>query len=183
VGACVGMVGRRRAMRRREPEEDVEPKREPTVVSTFQRSASVGGGGRTVGGGGRTGPVAVADWRRTRTAPRTATTLIETLSPQARLADHLEEREVGAETETHQVCEIACWRGYVTWRFYVDSQSPLEPPLGSPYFRAPGRVAPEQTDVALHAHAVLVDKLVAAGWEPEGYGEDWFAERFQRLTR
>ena len=78
------------------------------------------------------------------------------------------------------MCEIACWRGYVTWQFYVESESPREASLASPYFRAPGKGVPEQTDVALHAHAVLVETLVAAGWEPEGYGEEWFSERFQR---
>ena len=91
-----------------------------------------------------------------------------------------EETESDTELETHQVCEIACWRGYVTWQFYVESESPHEASLVSPYFRAPGKGVPEQTDVALHAHAVLVDTLVAAGWEPEGYGEEWFSERFQR---
>jgi hypothetical protein len=59
-------------------------------------------------------------------------------------------------------------------------KSPHEATLVSPFFRAPGKGVPEQTDVALHAHAVLVEALVAAGWEPEGYGEEWFSERFQR---
>ena len=116
-------------------------------------------------------------------ARRPAGTLVETLSPQARLADQLEEAESGTELETHQVCEIACWRGYVTWQFYVGLESEREASLSSPYFRAPGKGGvPEQTETALLAHAALVEKLVAAGWEPEGYGEDWFSERFQRAT-
>ena len=85
----------------------------------------------------------------------------------------------GAKLDTHQVCEIACWHGYVKWQFYVGSERP-EVALVSPYFRAPGKGVPAQTDAALHAHAVLVEALVDAGWEPEGYGEEWFSERFQR---
>ena len=122
-----------------------------------------------------TGSVAVAQRPAARVEPRSAAALIETLSPQARLADRLDGAD---EDETHEMCEIGCWRGYVTWQFFVES--PLEPSLASPYFRAPGKGVPEQTETSLAAHAALVEMLVAAGWEPEGYGEEWFAERFQR---
>ena len=127
-------------------------------------------------------------------AERVGPTLIETLSPQARLADQLEEKTSDVAPETHEACEIACWRGYVKWQFYVESKSPLDPSLSSAYpslstpypslssqyFRARGKGAPEQSDNALRAHAVLVEKLIASGWEPEGYGENWFSARFQR---
>ena len=82
------------------------------------------------------------------------------------------------EDETYELCEIACWRGYLTWQFFVES--PLESSLASPYFRAPGKGVPEQTETSLAARAVLVEMLAAAGWEPEGDGEEWYAERFQR---
>jgi hypothetical protein len=141
-------------------------------VHAFERPVPAGASGSA------TGSVAVA----TRLRSGAARTLVETLSPQARLAERIEQTESEAELETHQVCEIACWRGYVTWQFYVEAESPDEAPLVSPYFRAPGKGAPEQTDVALHAHSVLVETLVAAGWEPEGYGEEWFSERFQRAN-
>jgi hypothetical protein len=113
---------------------------------------------------------------------RTAPTLVESLSPHGRLADQLDERESRLGWRTHQVCEIACWRGYVAWQFYVEALSPLGESFSSPFFRARGKGSPEQTDAALRAHAVLVDKLMAAGWEPDGYGQDWFAERFQRAN-
>ena len=144
---------------------------EPEAVRTFERPAPAGASSerRRIGRGCEQAPDRV---RRRRS--------IQTLSPQARLAERHEETESDTELETHQICEIACWRGYVTWQFYVESESPHEASLVSPYFRAPGKGVPEQTDVALHAHAVLVDTLVAAGWEPEGYGEEWFSERFQR---
>jgi hypothetical protein len=45
-----------------------------------------------------------------------------------------------------------------------------------------GKGGPTFTDVALRAHVVLVEALIAAGWEPEGYGEEWFSERFQRAN-
>ena len=80
------------------------------------------------------------------------------------------------------MCEIASWRGYVKWQFYVKSQSPLEV-FSSPYFRARGNGAPERTDAALRAHAPLVEKLIAAGWEQDGRGEHWYSERFRRALR
>jgi hypothetical protein len=169
---AAGIVGHRRAWKRRQLGDDVQREPERAPVHTFERPVPAGTSGSA------TGSVAVA------TRPRTgaATTLIETLSPQARLAERLEDTESEAELETHQVCEIACWRGYFTWQFYVESESPHEAPLVSPYFRAPGKGVPEQSDVALHSHAVLVEALIAAGWEPEGYGEAWFSERFQRAN-
>ena len=172
LAAGAGFVGRRHVEKRRQPDDEPEP--EHAEVHTFERPVPTGASASA------TGSVAVATRPRTRAA--TGNTLIETLSAQARLADQLEERESEDGLETHQVCEIACWRGYVTWQFYVDSESPDEAPLISPYFRAPGKGVPEQTDVALHAHAVLVEALAAAGWEPEGYGEEWYSERFQRAN-
>ena len=171
LAAMVGFFGHRRVGKRQESggEDPREPER--AAVHTLERPVPAGSSGSA------TGSVAVASRPQAR-----AVTLIETLSPQARLAEQLEGTETEVELETHQVCEIACWRGYVSWQFYVESESPHEAPLVSPYFRAPGKGAPEQTDVALHAHAVLVEALVAAGWEPEGYGEDWFSERFQRAS-
>jgi hypothetical protein len=173
MAAGVGFVGRRRFGRRQQPQGEVQPEPERAAVHTFERPVPAGGSG------GATGSVAVATRSRTRAVM--PGTLIETLSPQARLADELQGAESETELETHEVCEIACWRGYVTWQFYVELDPPREA-LSSPYFRAPGKGAPEQTEPALAAHAVLVEKLVAAGWEPEGYGEEWFSERFQRAT-
>ncbi len=173
LAAGVGFAGRRRVGKRRQSDGELQPEPERAAVHTFERPAP------PVAPASATASVAVASKPRNRAATP-GPPLIETLSPQARLADPLEERESDGELETHLVCEIACWRGYVTWQFYVESESPDEAPLVSPYFRAPGRGAPEQTDDALQAHAVLVEALVAAGWEPEGYGEEWFSERFQR---
>ena len=172
VAAGAGFVGRRRVGRRRDSGGEIQREPERAAVHAFERPVP------PVASASAT-PVAVASRPRARTATP-GTTLIETLSPQARLADQLEEEETGAELETHQTCEIACWRGYVTWQFYVESESPHDVSLASPYFRAPGKGAPEQSDVALQAHAMLVEALVEAGWEPEGYGEEWFSERFQR---
>ena len=176
LAAGVGFVGRRRFGKRQQPDAEVQPEPERGAVHTFERPVPAGA---SAGAGG-----AAAVASRTRSRPVTPRgTLVETLSPQARLADQLEGAESGTELETHQVCEIACWRGYLTWQFYVELESEREASLSSPYFRAPGKGGvPEQTETALLAHAALVEKLVAAGWEPEGYGEDWFSERFQRAN-
>jgi hypothetical protein len=175
VGAAVatvaGFVGHWRITSREQPgeqpDEYVEPRRGPAVVRSLERPVPAHDP--------TNGSVAVAQRPAARMEPRSAAALIETLSPQARLADRLEGAD---QDETHEMCEIGCWRGYVTWRFFVES--PLGPSLASPYFRAPGKGVPEQTEASLAAHAALVEMLVAAGWEPEGYGEEWFAERFQR---
>jgi len=166
--AGAGLAGRRLLGKRRQPGEELERSPEPAAVHTF---GPVPAGASP----SAAGSVAVASRPRARAA-----TIVETLSPQARLAERLEETESDADGATHQVCEIACWRGYVTWQFYVESESQRDASPVSPYFRAPGKGVPEQTDDALHAHAVLVEALVAAGWEPEGYGEEWFSEQFQR---
>jgi len=176
AAGSVGLVARHRRSRgRQQPGPASEPKPAHAVVRTFDRPVSDVAASDTA-------PVVVVDRPRTVVAERMSPTLIETLSPQARLADQLEGRKSDAEPETHQVCEIACWRGYVTWQFYVESESPLDPSFSSPYFRARGKGAPEQSDNALRAHAVLVEKLVASGWEPDGYGEEWYSERFQRTA-
>jgi hypothetical protein len=167
---AAGLVGRRHAGKRRQSGGQLQREPEGAPVNTYERPIPARGSGSAAGS------VAVASRPRTRAA----TTLIETLSPQARLAERVQEVDGRAKLETHQVCEIACWRGYVKWQFYVESEPPDVAPLVSPYFRAPGKGIPEQTDSALHAHAVLVESLLEAGWEPEGYGEEWFSERFQR---
>lgn len=172
VGAAVvaaGCIGSRRATRRQQPGEEAEPKSEQAVIRSFEPPV----GARAPAA---TGSAAVAQRPAPRVEPRSTASLIETLSPQARLADLLD------GDETHDVCEIACWRGYVTWQFIVESESLHEGPLTSPYFRAPGKRAPQQTERSLAAHAALVEQLVAAGWERGGYGEEWFAESFQRAS-
>ena len=169
LAAGAGFAGRRRLGKRRQSGGELERTPELAAVHTFERPVPADVS-RSV-----TGSVAVASRPRADAA-----TIVETLSPQARLAERLEEPASDAEGETHQVCEIACWRGYVTWQFYVESESPHDVSLASPYFRAPGKGAPKQSDVALQTHAMLVEALVEAGWEPEGYGEEWFSERFQR---
>jgi hypothetical protein len=118
----------------------------------------------------------VARLRRTVDVPEW--TLLDVLSPQARLAGQLEVPQPEPEPEL-QVCEIACWRGYVTWQFYVESEAPLGVFDSSAYFRARGRDTPERADATLRAHAALVEQLTAAGWEPDGRGEHWYSDRFR----
>jgi hypothetical protein len=127
--------------------------------------------------------VAVAGPTASFASTRTTPTLIETLSPQARLADQREEKGVDSTSEAHEVCEIACWRGYVTWQFYAVLEYPVATSVCSPYFRAPGKGAPMPTAAALRAHELLAEKLLSTGWEPRGCGEDWFATRYERTSR
>ena len=108
--------------------------------------------------------------------------LVEVLSPHPRL--HEAEQDE-AETETRQTgaeeaCEIVWWRGYVKSQFYVQSDSPLDEVLTSRLFRFRGSEEPEQEGAAADAHRALVEELRAAGWVPDGRGEQWFSERFRR---
>lgn len=104
--------------------------------------------------------------------------LVEVLSPHARLR---EPEQDDAETRV-EACEIAWWRGYVKSQFYIQADSSFDEMFESPFFRARARggEAPVQAGPAAEAHQALVDDLTAAGWEPEGRGEQWFSERFRR---
>jgi hypothetical protein len=124
-----------------------------------------------------TGSVAVAE-RPAAIATQGSATLVDVLSPQARLArDDELDHESGSAPET---CEIVAWRGYVKWQFHARSQPPAEESFFSPYFRSRGRAEPEQTAAARLAYAELVEKLIAAGWAQDGRGEQWFSARFRR---
>ncbi len=177
TAGVVGLGARFRRTARKDVNRESERKPEGAVPRSFERPAGRG----AAAGGSRS--MAVADRPGALTAMRATSALIETLTPQGWRADQFEGQVIDVVPETHHVCEIACWRGYFAWQFYVEPESPLGESFASPYFRAPGRQVPEQSDAALSAHAVLVEKLVASDWEPEGYGEEWFAERFQRASR
>ena len=58
------------------------------------------------------------------------------------------------------MCEIACWRGYVTWQFYVESESPLDVVACFTVFPGARQGSAGAEDVALQAHATLVEALV-----------------------
>ncbi len=108
--------------------------------------------------------------------------LVEVLAPHTRL--HEAEQDE-AETETRQTgaeeaCEIVWWRGYVKSQFYVQSDSPLDEVLMSRLFRFRGSEEPEPEGAAADAHRALVEELRAAGWVPDGRGEQWYSERFRR---
>ena len=118
---------------------------------------------------------------QTPAARRRRATLVETLSPQARLADRLEEGETGAELRDapdvrDRVLARATSRGSST-------SSRSRRTTRRSFHRTSARPARERRSrptSRCEAHAALVEALVAAGWEPEGYGEEWFSERFQR---
>jgi hypothetical protein len=80
-------------------------------------------------------------------------------------------------------CEIAWWRGYVKSDFYIVVQGPEGGGYEvsrSPSFRCPSGEEPPQTAAIVAAHAVLVESLLADGWNDVGVGESWYARRFGR---
>lgn len=86
--------------------------------------------------------------------------------------------------ESWDVCEIGWWRGYVKSEFYAAALTVdgSEYEVGrSPQFRWRRTEAPPSDhERARAAHAALVDRLAATGWEPVGGGVPWFAQRFRR---
>jgi hypothetical protein len=101
----------------------------------------------------------------------------------------LQSEELAAEEDlveiaTEETCEIAIWKGYAKARFYARVDEPgLDEEFAvaeSPTFRFRGNGIPERTDAAEAAHATLIEKLVAKGWEPTGSAEPWYAEGFRR---
>jgi hypothetical protein len=80
-------------------------------------------------------------------------------------------------------CEIGWSRGYFKSDFYVAAPEPeggVSEVARSPAFRWTAAGEPPQDEAIAAAHAALVEKLVAMGWEEVGAGESWYARRYQR---
>jgi hypothetical protein len=80
-------------------------------------------------------------------------------------------------------CEIGWSRGYFKSDFYVAASEPeggVSEVARSPAFRWTAAGEPPQDEAIAAAHAALVEKLVALGWEEVGAGESWYARRYQR---
>jgi hypothetical protein len=80
-------------------------------------------------------------------------------------------------------CEIGWSRGYFKSDFYVaapEAEGGVSEVARSPAFRWTAAGEPPQDEAITAAHAALVKKLVAMGWEEVGAGESWYARRYQR---
>ena len=81
------------------------------------------------------------------------------------------------------LCQIGWWRGYVKSEFYAEAVRPEGDRYEagtSPRFRWWRSDPPEQTKSIVAAHEALVQKLLRAGWEPDGQGFEWYELRFRR---
>jgi hypothetical protein len=80
--------------------------------------------------------------------------------------------------EIWELCEIACWRGYLKSDFFAHRLGRESGPeiARSPMFRRRGDAPPPQDDRIAAAHEKLVDALLAAG----GERTPWYAQRFRR---
>jgi len=87
-----------------------------------------------------------------------------------------------AEPAGYEVCEIDYWRGYLKCDFVARSVAAdgVEEVARSPLFRWFRNIPPPRDGKALAAHTVLVQRLIDAGWEPEGASGPWYAQRFRR---
>jgi hypothetical protein len=80
-------------------------------------------------------------------------------------------------------CEIVWWRGYWKSDFYAQAVAPD----GFAYDVARSRPfswrsdeEPPRTGAIASAYSLLVEKLVADGWEEIGNGGSWYARRYRR---
>jgi hypothetical protein len=92
------------------------------------------------------------------------------------------EREQLTE-EAFDICRIGWWRGYVKSDFYAEAVGPnrhRSVVARSRMFRWRRAERPPASGDALDAHNELVDRLVAAGWTPEGRGDAWYEYAFLR---
>ena len=92
------------------------------------------------------------------------------------------EREQSTD-EAFDICRIGWWRGYVKSDFYAEAVGPnhhRSVVARSRMFRWRSAEEPPASGEALDAHNELVDRLVAAGWTPEGRGGAWYEYAFLR---
>lgn len=80
-----------------------------------------------------------------------------------------------------ELCEIACWRGYLKADFYARRLGQNGEELArSRMFRWRRDGPPPREGKFLAAHEGLAAKLRDAGWEPVGEPHPWYAQRFRR---
>jgi hypothetical protein len=110
----------------------------------------------------------------------------ETLAPAARASRRPlpsgSEREHPTD-DAFDICRIGWWRGYVKSDFYAEAVGPnghRSIVARSRMFRWRSADRPPASGDALDAHNELVDRLVAAGWTPEGRGGAWYEYAFLR---
>jgi hypothetical protein len=87
------------------------------------------------------------------------------------------------EDDGWETCTIAWSRGYRKSDFYAVAASgdELYEVARSPMFRwRSANQPPAESEGIFEAHAALVDRLKAAGWEEAGSGRTWYESRFRR---
>ncbi|MGH3093148.1 MAG: hypothetical protein ACRDOG_12600 [Gaiellaceae bacterium] len=104
----------------------------------------------------------------------------------ARPAEERRPLRVAAPVGDWEECEIDWWRGYVNSDFYALAGRPggeRYVAARSPTFRWWRREPPPEESSAAEAHARLVARLVADGWESVGSGLAWYKTRLRRKPR
>jgi hypothetical protein len=75
------------------------------------------------------------------------------------------------------------WHGYTTSDFYALAMRPdgeIYVAARSPSFRWMRSEPPPEAGGAAKAHAALLERLAAEGWEPTTRGPVWYMTRFHR---
>jgi hypothetical protein len=89
-------------------------------------------------------------------------------------------------TARWEECEVDWWRGYVTSDFYALARRPggeTYVAARSPTFRWWRSAPPPEGGRGADAHARLIARLVADGWEQAGGGLAWYRTRLRRRMR
>jgi hypothetical protein len=95
-------------------------------------------------------------------------------------ANALPLRSPSPNTGSWELCEIACWRGYLKADFYARRVGSDDEIARSPMFRWRGDDPPPREGKFLAAHEQLVSRLVNNGWQALGDARPWYAQRFRR---
>jgi hypothetical protein len=88
------------------------------------------------------------------------------------------------KADLRKTFEIRLERGYFESAFYLASSGSggdVSAVARSPAFRWTAVDDPPQAEAITRAHAWLVQRLEAGGWEEVGQGENWYARRYRRL--
>ena len=89
-----------------------------------------------------------------------------------------------AKADLRETFEIRLERGYFESAFYLassGSNGDVSTVARSPAFRWTAPDDPPQAEAITRAHAWLVQRLEAGGWEEVDQGENWYARRYRRL--
>lgn len=121
--------------------------------------------------------------KRSAEPPSPAKPLASRPLPAKPLAEPPSPAKLLVRSEICEICEVRWWRGFVKSDFYAEALRPdgTQYEVGrSPMFWWWRADQPERTHATAAALQDLVERLMRAGWEPDGHGATWYQHHFRR---